>query len=175
MPYPKAGQEPYLLRQLGDLFRRHPNTTVIWAHCGLGRVVHPVHEQVKIVEYALSDPTLKHVNIDISWDEVAKYIVATPETVKATADLINKYPDRFLLGTDEVAPTDQHKYLKIYYMYKPLFAQLTPEAKEKLTKGNYKRIFDAARVKVRAWEKAHADDKGPLVTPTPSSGVGAAN
>ncbi|HEY4324807.1 MAG TPA: amidohydrolase family protein [Mucilaginibacter sp.] len=171
MPYPKAGQEPYLLRQLGDLFRRHPNTTIIWAHCGLGRVVHPVRDQIKIVEYALADPTLKHVNIDISWDEVAKYIVATPETVKATADMINKYPDRFLLGTDEVAPTDQQKYLKIYYMYAPLFAQLTPEAKQKLTKGNYKRIFDAGRTKVRAWEKAHANDKPTTPMPAPSSGI----
>ena len=26
------------------------------------------------------DPALTHVNIDISWDEVAKYIVATPES-----------------------------------------------------------------------------------------------
>ena len=149
------------MRQLGDLFRRHPNTTIIWAHCGLGRIIHPVREQVKIVEYALSDPGLKHVNVDISWDEVAKYIVATPETVKAVAELINKYPDRFLLGTDEVvAYRSARNTSRVYYMYKPLFCRkLTPEAKEKLTKGNYKRIFDAARVKVRAWEKAHANDK----------------
>jgi hypothetical protein len=172
MPYPKPGQEPYLLKQIAAVFRRHPNTTIIWAHCGLGRVVQPVHDQLKIIDYALADPTLKHVNIDISWSEVAKYIVATPETIKATADLINKYPDRFLLGTDEMAPTDQEKYVKIYYTYAPLFAQLTPEAKQKLTKGNYQRIFDAARVKVRAWEKAHAGDKQATPAPTPSSGAG---
>ena len=42
-------------------------------------------------------------------------------------------------------------------MYAPLFAKLTPEASEKLLKGNYERLFDEARVNVRAWEKANAD------------------
>ena len=77
------------------------------------------------------------------------------ETIEATADLINRHPDRFLFGTDEVAPTDQEKYLKVYDMYAPLFAKLTPDASEKLRKGNYERLFDEARRKVRAWEKAN--------------------
>ncbi len=74
---------------------------------------------------------------------------------QATADLINRHPDRFLFGTDEVAPTEQAKYLKVYDMYAPLFAKLTPEASEKVRKGNYERLFDEARRKVRAWEKAN--------------------
>jgi hypothetical protein len=172
MPYPKQGQEPYLLKQLGALFRRHPHTTIVWAHCGLGRIVHPVADQIRIVEYALADPSLNNVNIDISWDEVAKYIISTPETVKATADMINKYPDRFLLGTDEVAPPNQESYIKIYRMYAPLFAQLTPDAKEKLLKGNYKRLFDAARIKVRQWEKDHAHEPEKVPAETPVSGLG---
>jgi hypothetical protein len=82
--------------------------------------------------------------------------MATPETTKAVADLINRYPDRFLFGTDEVAPADQAKYLKVYDQYAPLFAQLTRAASEKVRKGNYERLFDAARPRVRAWERAHA-------------------
>ena len=54
-----------------------------------------------------------------------------------------------------MAPTEQAKYLKVYDLYAPLFAKLTPEASEKLRKGNYERLFDAARRKVRAWEKAN--------------------
>jgi predicted TIM-barrel fold metal-dependent hydrolase len=155
MPFPKPGQDPYQAAQLGALFRRHPATRIIWAHCGLGRIVRPVKDQLGIVDRALADPALAHVSIDISWDEVAKYLVATPEAVQATADLINRHPDRFLFGTDEVAPTEQAKYLKVYDMYAPLFAKLTPEASEKLRKGNYERLFDEARRRVRAWEGAH--------------------
>ncbi len=169
-PFPKPGQPPYQAKQLGDLFRRHPNTTIIWAHCGLGRIVRPVKDQLQIIDQALSDPALKHVCIDISWDEVAKYIVATPETIKAAAALINKYPDRFLFGTDEVAPATQDSYLKVYRMYEPLLAQLTPDAKYKLLKGNYARLFDAARIKVRAWEQQHANDEMAIPPSTPSSG-----
>jgi len=137
----------------------------------LGRIVQPVKDQLRMLDLALSDPKLKHVNFDISWDEVAKYIVASPESIKATAELINKYPDRFLFGTDEVAPTVQEKYLKIYKMYAPLLAELTPEAREKLLKGNYARLFDAARIRVREWEKKHVGDPAIVPAPTPSSGV----
>jgi len=155
MPFPKPGQEPYSAIQLAQLFKRHPKTTIIWAHCGLGRIVHPVPDQIGIIARALDNPELSHLYIDISWDEVAKYLVATPETVQATADLINRHPDRFLFGTDEVAPSEQARYLKVYDMYAPLFAKLTPAASEKLRMGNYARLFDDARRKVRAWEKAN--------------------
>jgi hypothetical protein len=117
--------------------------------------VRPIENQLELLERALSDPASAHVSIDISWMETAKYIVATPETTRRVAQTINRFPDRFLLGTDEVASTDQASYLQIYDVYQPLFAQLTPEASEKLRKGNYERLFDEARRRVRAWEKAN--------------------
>ena len=156
MPFPKPGQEPYQVLQLRDLFLRHPKTTIIWAHCGLGRVVRPVKDQLVIVEKMLTNPALMHVYVDLSWDEVAKYIVATPESVKATAALVELHPDRFLFGTDEVAPSDPAKYLKVYEMYAPFWAALTPATREMVLKGNYERLFDAARARVRGWEKANA-------------------
>jgi hypothetical protein len=110
---------------------------------------------LEVVRGMLEDPTLKHLYFDISWDEVAKYAVATPESIQRTASIINQYPDRFLFGTDEVAPTDQQKYLKVYYLYDPVWKLLTPETREKVRKGNYERLFNAARVKVRAWEAAN--------------------
>jgi len=155
MPFPKPGQPAYQETQLRDLFLRHPNTTLIWAHVGLGRVIQPVKDQLTIIERALSHPGARNLYIDLSWDETAKYIVATPETIKATAAMINRHPDRFLFGTDEVAPTNQKDYLKVYDMYAPLFAELTAEASEKVRKQNYVRLFDEARRRVRAWERAN--------------------
>ncbi len=159
VPFPKPNQEPWQILQLRDLFLRHPKTTIIWAHIGLGRVVRPVKDQLWIVERALNNSKLSHLYFDISWEEAAKYLVATPETIEAVAGLINRFPDRFLFGTDEVAPTDQAKYLKTYDLYAPLFAKLTPEASEKVRKGNYERLFDEARRRVRAWEKANVLNK----------------
>lgn len=156
MPFPRPNQEPYLLAQLKALFERHPRTSIIWAHGGLGRIVRPVHEQLALLDQALQNPKLSHVNIDISWDEVAKYLVASPESVKATAAVINRHPDRFLFGSDEVAPAGPEAQLKVFNQYAPLWAALTPDASHKVRVGNYERLFDAARQKVRAWEKSHA-------------------
>jgi Amidohydrolase len=155
IPFAKEGSQPAYLNEMKALLRRHPNTTIIWAHTGMGRVVRPIKNHAANLAAILSDPAFSHVYFDISWDEVAKYIVATPETTRIAADLINRYPDRFLFGTDSVAPRDQQEYLKVYYQYKPLWNLLSKEASEKVRKENYERIFNNARTKVRAWEAEH--------------------
>jgi Amidohydrolase len=165
MPFAKTDAEPVYLTQMKALLKRHRNASIIWAHMGLGRVVHPVRVsaeaaerypgQIGVVESMLTDPALAHVNFDISWDEVAKYAVATPESVARVAAVLNKYPDRFLFGTDTVAPSGPAPYYAVFDMWAPVFRQLTPEASLKVRKGNYQRIFDEGRRRVRAWEKAN--------------------
>lgn len=155
VPFPKEGAPPAYLSQMKALLRRHPTGPIIWAHCGLGRIIRPVKQHAAMLQEILVDPSMKNVYFDISWDEVAKYIVASPESLRITADLINQYPDRFLFGTDEVAPATQEKYLKIYLQYDPLWKALTPDASAKVRKENYERLFDEARRKVRNWERAN--------------------
>ncbi len=167
VPFAKPDTEPVYLTQMKALLKRHPKTAIIWAHIGLGRVVHPTVRSaavsaaerspayVEIVEGMLDDPSLKHVCFDISWDEVAKYIVASPEVTARAAKVINSHPDRFLFGTDTVAPADPKAYYAVFDMYAPLWRQLTPEASQKVRKGNYERLFDEARRRVRAWEREH--------------------
>jgi len=167
MPFAKGDQEPVFMTQMRDLLRRHPETTIIWAHTGLGRVVHPVNFQAVVgtaernadhldmITAAVQDPTLAHVHFDISWDEVAKYAVATPESARQTAEMLNRFPDRFLFGTDNVAPQDQAAQLRVFHLWDPVWALLTPEASRAVRRGNYERLFDGARLKVRAWEAAN--------------------
>ena len=155
MPFPKPDQEPYLLAQMKSLFDRHPKTTIIWAHIGLGRIVRPLEQQLAIIERICTDPGLQHVYMDISWDEVAKYVTATPETVQRAAALVERFPDRFLFGSDALAPTSVDAVVEVYELYKPLWEALTPEASAAVRKGNYERIFNEARTRVRAWETAN--------------------
>jgi len=169
MPFSRQGvSEPVYLGQMRDLLRRHSDATIIWAHTGLGRIVHPFRpegtrserspEHLRIIESILSDRDLNHVYFDISWDEVAKYVVATPESVRSSAEIINRHPDRFLYGSDEVAPSDRDSYLKVYRMYEPLWELLTPEANEKVKLTNYERLFDKASSQVRKWEKSQTEE-----------------
>ncbi len=155
VPFAKPDAKPVYLEQMRLLLARHPKTTIVWAHVGLGRVIHPVKNHAAMIEDIAKDPQFSHVYFDISWNEVAKYLTDSPEAVEISAALINRYPERFLFGTDEVAPTKQDEYLRVYYQYAALWNKLTPDAAQKVRMGNYERLFDAARSKVRAWERAN--------------------
>jgi len=147
------------------LLKRHPKTSIIWAHTGLGRIVRPVQVSAEAAERPpthietllsmLADPALAHVSFDISWDEVAKYAVSSPESISRVVAMFNKYPDRFLFGTDTVAPASPGPYFAVFDMWTPVWRQLTPEASRKVRVGNYERLFDQARQRVRAWERAN--------------------
>jgi len=152
-PFPKTTDEPVYLIQTKELFKRHPKTTIIWAHTGLGRIVAPTGDHLKNLEEILKDSSFKHIYFDISWDEVAKYILTSDEITKRTAALFDKYPDRFLFGTDEVAPDTQEKYLRVYRQYDPLWKALSKDTAEKIKMKNYEKLFDRARKDVRDWEK----------------------
>jgi hypothetical protein len=166
VPFAKEDAEPAYLTQMKALLRRHRNATIIWAHVGLGRVVRPVQAsaaaaerppaQFALVEAMLTDPSLAHLYFDISWDEVAKYAVASPEAVARVATMLNRHPDRFLFGTDTVAPPDPAAYFAVFEMWRPVWRLLTPDASFQVRKGNYQRIFDEGRRRVRAWEAANA-------------------
>ena len=165
MPFAKADAQPVYLAQMQTVLRRHQKTAIIWAHLGLGRIVHPVQvsadaaerspNQVQLVEAMLTEPSLRHVAFDISWDEVAKYAIASPESIARVSAVLNRYPDRFLFGTDTVAPAGPGPYYAVFDLWAPVWKRLTPEASHKVRKGNYERIFDEGRRKVRAWEQAH--------------------
>jgi hypothetical protein len=115
MPFAWTDVAPVYLKQTKALLKRHPKT-IIWAHTGLGRVVHPAQvsaavsaaerspNHLEISQQMLGDPSPSHVYFDFSWDEGAKYAVASAEVAARAAGLFNQYPERFLFGTDTVAP-----------------------------------------------------------------------
>jgi len=81
-----------------------------------------------------------------------------------TRDLTQEILDSYGSGVaivdlvlQKVAPPDQATYLRVYNQYAPLWHLLDEGASEKVRKGNYERLFDEARRKVRAWEQTHAE------------------
>jgi predicted TIM-barrel fold metal-dependent hydrolase len=169
MPFTKGNQLPVYYEQMRAVLARHPKTTIIWAHTGLGRVVTPAPTEaspeavqrptrhIELIERILSDPKYSHVDFDISWDELAKYATANPDVIARTAALFDKYPDRFLFGTDNVAPSSIDANVRVFRLWDPIFARIRPATKQAILFGNYERLFDAARVRVRAWERAHVE------------------
>jgi len=155
---PTSGR-PAHFDDLKTVLRNHPRTTIVWAHTGLGRFVKPTAEHTSLLRELLGSPEFAHVSFDISWDEVAKWIVGDEASLAAWASLLKDYPDRFLFGSDAVAPKTQSDHLKTYEAYRPLWERLDETTVAKVRMKNYERIFDQARVKVRAWEAKNATER----------------
>ena len=97
VPFSKEGSAPAYLDQIKALFKRHPNATIIWAHTGMGRIVRPVKNHAAAIEEILKDPAFNNVYFDISWDEVAKYLVASPEATEDHRRFDQSIPGPFSL------------------------------------------------------------------------------
>ena len=151
---PHEGERPTHFDSFVEVVRRHPETTILWAHAGLGRFVEPTGDYVNLLEEILRDEGLNHLYFDLSWDVVAEQMVAPPERLAAWTDLVNAWPDRFIIGSDSVVTKDAASYRGALEAWRSLVDELDPEASERVRLGNYVRLFDAARIRVRAWEAA---------------------
>jgi hypothetical protein len=153
-PFPKPNKPNYV-KGFQELIKRHPYAIIIWAHLGLGRIIKPIEDMGVIFEEMLSDPAYNNLYFDLSWDETAKWLMSSDKAISRTSEIISKYPDRFMFGTDNVAPDKQEKQLYVYHLYDRLWKAVGEEVTYKVTKGNYIKLFDDARTKVRAWENAN--------------------
>ena len=119
-------------------------------------MVQPVKGQIAYLEEILSDPAMSNVYFDLSWDEVAKYIVASDATVDGDGR-----PDQQVSRPLSVRHRRRRAEVSgaVFRRLRDVQAALgqadARDAGEKVLKGNYERLFDAARVKVRAWERAN--------------------
>jgi hypothetical protein len=160
MIFNNQSSKPQYLEAFKAFLKRHPNVPIIWAHfMGNGRGVQPYPDHWKYLDEMLADPAFRHVSIDISWGPVvAPYFVDTPEHLKMTADLVRKYPDRFIYGSDQGATADWGLVKRSYDVWEPLWNELGPALTRRVAKENYLRIFDGSRKNMRAWEKAHPEE-----------------
>lgn len=117
-------------------------TTIIWAHFGgISRF-----GSVPETHYSNLDSLLRrfpNLMIDLSWSRVASKL--DPAQV---AELINTHPDRFIMGSDALAPHDADVLGHTYTIYNEpggLFSQLTEDALEKTLVTNYEKTIRAGR------------------------------
>lgn len=148
---------PRYFEMLLSFFQTHKHTQIIWAHCGLGRYVTFDDKYIPLLDHLLE--TCPNVHVDIAWDEVAKYIVKNSQTIKDWNAIICKYPDRFLYGSDLIAPRDS-RYVKTFNHYKPLLDTLPKAVAQAVVYGNAERIFERARKAVNQWTEFNVPKPG---------------
>jgi hypothetical protein len=96
--------DPVYLKEITDLLTRHPETTVIWAHAGISRNLY-IRDHLNLLKRLL----VAHPNLyfDLSWIVWENGI---EKDLKAWADLIANYPDRFMLGSDKIGSFVDRSY-----------------------------------------------------------------
>ena len=144
-------EQPTYLKALQELFQRHRDAKIIWAHTGLGRYVRARPQHTQWLGSLLSqNPNLW---VDISWDVVAEQFFDSQGKLLAPwKKWMTEHSRRILFGSDAVAPTDA-QYQKVLALYDKIWRELPPAVVERITYGNYIQLFDQARLQVRRWEK----------------------
>lgn len=116
-----AFRQPLYLPELLKCFEGHPATTFIWCHAGVSRRI-----QIKNLPDIVDDVLArhgKHVYIDLSWVVLDEYVLKDPD---AWRQLIKKYPENFLVGSDIVG--NLRTYVGAIRAYDRLFVLIGDEA-----------------------------------------------
>lgn len=161
----KRGQKSAHLEGVKNLLKDPAcqKTTIIWAHMGgLGKYAQARPEHLENVLSILHDPAFKHVHFDLSWDVVAKQLLRVNSAhgndaideakLNKLAAILVAFPDRFLFGSDALAPRSESEWAMTINTYEPLLEKLPTEVYNKILIENYERIVVGAREKVRAYE-----------------------
>jgi hypothetical protein len=114
------------------LMRHNPKARIIWAHTGFGLSTDRVTAMLS-----------KYPKL---WGELSYRSGITDGAGKLTPEwraLFERYPDRFLLGSDTWVPERWASYGEIMAGYRAWLAQLSPKIAAQIANGNAKALFAA--------------------------------
>jgi len=112
------------------LMRHNPKARIIWAHTGFGLATGRVAAMLS-----------KYPKL---WGELSYRSGITDGSGKLTPEwrgLFERYPDRFLLGSDTWVPERWAAYGEIMASYRAWLAQLPPEVARQIAHGNARALF----------------------------------
>lgn len=126
------------LDELKEALAYNRDCKIIWAHMGISRRVE-VQNLAEIVDKLLKKN--KNLYVDISWVVYDYYFLSdfpdeyvSHDNLDEWIDLINKYPDRILIGTDKVGHWDT--YPEEIFKYYTLLDKLDADVAQKICRDN---------------------------------------
>lgn len=105
----KRERSPLYLHEIEEPLRNHPHTRFIWAHAGTSAEIHRHQERLDFLHATLERMLGDYPNlyVDLSWTLVQPYLLdAQGRPDKDWLRLVERYPDRFMLGSDVVGRFD---------------------------------------------------------------------
>ncbi len=121
--------EIYYYRELMDALKQFPDVTVLWSHGG------------GVDFYGLEIALKDHPNLHIDLSGLENSMFQDGERIQtAWREVIERYPDRFLVGYDDNSTTYEERPQAVEGMAK-LLAQLSPSTARKVAIENMERIL----------------------------------
>lgn len=127
-------KEPLYLAEILSAFDAFPKTRFIWCHGGISRRLN-VPDMPGILNSVLADHK-DHVSIDLSWVIYGDYIKKDWDSWVA---LIEKYPDNFMIGSDQVG--SYATYAATVRDYDELLSRLKKKTAKKIGHDNLLELF----------------------------------
>ena len=128
----RAGSdEPVYYNELRDAVERHPGTRFVWCHGGYSREA-PIADITTMLDDLLS--TCPNVWIDLSWTVYDDCVAPDGIPDEEWVALIERYSDRFLIGSDVTGRFDG--YADEIRKYDALLRELSADAAERIGSGN---------------------------------------
>jgi len=121
---------------LAILYSHNPRARIVWAHTGFSL------EPARVEQFLKTHKDL--------WGELSYRGGITDGSGKLTPtwrDLFERYPDRFLIGSDTWINERWASYSEIMASYRGWLAQLPPDVARQIANGNAKRLFGPAPVR----------------------------
>ena len=115
-------REPIYLHEFEEAVQTHPKTKFVWCHAGISRRV-DVPTLTEEIDRMLN--TYSNMSVDISWVLFDTYLVKDGKPVPAWLALFEKFPTRFIIGSDKVGRF--HDYAPVIQRYYLLLDSMKPE------------------------------------------------
>ncbi len=131
------------LHELTETLERHRDTTIVWGHCGISRRV--THRDYHTMIDCMMD-RYPNLYVDLSW-VVYEQTICEPRQrdderlspKQCWIDLVLKYPDRIMLGSDVCGHFAIHA--RTMARYNGLLSHLPKETRQKLARKNAETLY----------------------------------
>lgn len=141
----KRERNPLYLAEIEEPLRNHPHTRFIWAHAGSSMEIHRHQTQMDFLLPVLSRLLADYPNlyVDLSWSVLKPYLLdehGVPR--KAWVELVERFPERFMLGSDVVGRFDSIG--EQMHGFKPFLDALPQEVARKVARDNFLAVLPKA-------------------------------
>jgi predicted TIM-barrel fold metal-dependent hydrolase len=134
-----AYPDPIYESEVEEVLTKHPDTRIVWCHAGYSRNLNITRHPDRVRAMLKNHPNL---TVDISWVVYDNVIAKDGKIDETWLQLIRDYPDRFMIGTDNIG--NFTSYPANIRKYDLLFSRLDKKTRDSVAYWNLYKVLPAS-------------------------------